>query len=59
MFRFIAIGLEVQIVGNGVVFLSGGENDLHVEFAPSLLLNLKRWLLEGCKPLVLWLVGRR
>lgn len=51
MLGLVAVGLEVEIMLDGVVFVPRRENQLHVELAPSFLLDLERRFLERWKPL--------
>ena len=47
--RFVTRAPKIQIMGDGMVSaaIDGGEDYLHFELAPTLLLQMERWFLEG------------
>ena len=46
----VARAPKIQIMGDSMVSaaIDGGEDDLHLELAPTLLLQMEGWFLEGC-----------
>ena len=48
--RLVSFRLEVEVMLESMIaaFVRASEDDCHVKFTPSFLLNLERWLLEHC-----------
>jgi hypothetical protein len=58
--RLVSLRLEVQIVVYRVVaaLVCARENNLHIELAPTLLFDLKGWLLERYAESALTRIGK-